>query len=148
MSVRAMAHFSLPDDTEEDLVGAAWHQNAIVRLYDSLVDLADQYSYRWHVGNQLTLVARMPDGTFWRPSPDIMVHPDAGSEPRKEMVVATDGLPALVVEVASESTWRYDVNDCDGKAAGYLTIGVREYLVFDPMGDYLPDQCKGWRRVG
>lgn len=38
MSVHAMAHFSLPDDTAEDLVGADWHQGAIVRLYDSLID--------------------------------------------------------------------------------------------------------------
>lgn len=31
-------YVSLPDDTEEDLVGADWHQSAIVRLYDSLFD--------------------------------------------------------------------------------------------------------------
>jgi Uma2 family endonuclease len=147
-SVDMAAHFSLPDDTEEDLVGADWHQSAIVRLYDSLVDLAYQQGHPWHVGNQLTLVAWTPSGAAWRPMPDIMVHPNAGPQPRKEMVVEQDGAPALVIEVASETTWRYDVNTKDGKAAGYLSLGVQEYLVFDPLGDYLPERCRGWRRVG
>lgn len=145
MSVRAMAHFALPDDTEEELVGADWHQAAIVHLYDSLIDLADRRGLPWHVGNQLTLVAWAPSGDAWRPSPDIMVHPDAGPMPRKEMVAAESGVPALVIEVASETTWRYDVNVKDGKAAGYHALGVSEYLVFDPTGDYLPERCRGWR---
>lgn len=135
----------LPDDSEEDFVGTDWHQRAIVQVYDALLDLAMLSTLPWHVGNQLTLVAWSPSGSVWRPSPDIMVHPEAGPAPRKEMIAAEDGVPALVIEVASESTWRYDVDAVRGKAAGYLALGVQHYLVFDPTGAYLDGQCHGWQ---
>ena len=51
----------------------------------------------------------------------------------------------LIVEVASEHTWRHDVNLADGKAAGYLAMGVSHYLVFDPSRAFLGEACRGWR---
>jgi len=143
-----VASIGLHDDMEEDLVGTDWHQRAISSLYTSLSDIAQRAGLPWHVGNQLTLVAWKPDGTAWRPSPDIMVHPQGGPAPRKEMVARTDGAPALVVEVASESMWSYDADTAEGKAAGYLALGVPEYLIFDPTGDFLGGApCRGWRLV-
>ncbi len=138
------------DDTEEDLVGTDWHQDAIRGVRTSLRDLADLAGLPWHVGDQLTLVAWGPHGTSWRPSPDIMVHPLAGATRRKEMDARTDGIPALIVEVASESTWRRDVDleTDEGKARGYLALGVPEYLVFDPLDAYLGVPCRGWRTIG
>ncbi len=94
----------LHDDQEEDLVGTDWHQRAIDCLFDALQDVAEAAGLPWHVGNQHTLLARMRDGRFWRPCPDIMVHPQAGSEPREEMVVSKEGPPALVIEVSRAST--------------------------------------------
>jgi Uma2 family endonuclease len=140
-----VAAFWLPDDTEEDLVGADWHQYAINVLYDGLRDVADLDHLPWHVGNQLTLVGWTPLGA-WRPSPDIAVYPTAGSELRKEMVVKEDGPPTLVVEVASPSTWANDVNEGSGKAAGYLGLGVDYYLVFDPTSELLGMPGRGWRQ--
>jgi len=143
-----VASIGLHDDMEEDLVGTDWHQRAINSLYTNLSDIAQRAGLPWHVGNQLTLVAWKPDGTAWRPSPDIMVHPQGGPAPRKEMVARTDSVPALVVEVASESTWSYDADTAEGKAAGYLALGVPEYLIFDPTGDFLGGApCRGWRLV-
>jgi len=141
-----IADFWLPDDTEEDMVGADWHQYAIDVLYDGARDVADLDHLPWHVGNQLTLVGWTPRGV-WRPSPDIAVYPTAGPELRKEMSVKEDGPPTLVVEVASPSTWAYDVNEVDGKAAGYLGVGVDYYLVFDPTSELLGTPCRGWRQT-
>ena len=31
------------------------------------------------------------------------------------------------------------------KAYEYLALGVAEYLVFDPTGEYMAEQCRGWR---
>jgi len=138
--------FWLPDDTEEDMVGADWHQYTTDVVYDGTRDVADLDHLPWHVGNQLTLVGWTPRGV-WRPAPDIAIYPTAGPELRKEMSVKNDGPPALVVEVASPSTWEYDVNDVSGKAAGYLGLGVEYYLVFDPTGELLSPPCRGWRRV-
>ena len=139
--------FWLPDDTEKDLVGADWHQYAIVVLYNGLRDVADLHQLPWHVGNQLTLVGSASGGV-WRPMPDIAVYPSAGPELRKEMSVQKDGPPTLVVEVASPSTWEYDVNDVSGKVVGYLGTGVEYYLVFDPTSELMGTPCRGWRRVG
>ena len=82
------------------------------------MDLAEVERLPWHVGNQLPLVGWAPPGAVRRPSPYIMIHPVAGWEQRKEMVAHTDGIPALIVEVASDSTWCHDVNLSEGKAAG------------------------------
>jgi Uma2 family endonuclease len=138
----------LHDDSEEDLVGADWHQRAITGLYNSLRDVALLAGLPWHVGNQLTLIAWKPDGMAWRPSPDIMVHSHAGPELRKEMATRDAGPPALIIEVASQSTWEYDVDTAAGKAMGYLALGVPSYLVFDPTQEYLGYSCRGWQRVG
>ena len=101
---RSLTDRWLPDDTEESVAGADWHQDAITSLCNGLRDVARAYHWPWHVGDQLTFVARHPDGAIWRPKPDIMVHPHAGPTPRDEMSVTADGLPALIIEVASPST--------------------------------------------
>jgi hypothetical protein len=105
MSVqRSPTYRWLPDDTEESILGAEWHQDAISSLCNGLRDVARQGGQPWHVGHQLTLVAWHPDGSPWQPIPDIMVQLQAGATPREEMNARTDGLPALIVEVASSST--------------------------------------------
>lgn len=138
----------LHDDTEEDLVGTDWHQRAIRTLSESLEDLAFERQLPWHVGDQLTLVASLPDGTVWRPSPDITLHPHAGPAKRADMSTSVDGVPALIIEVASPSTWEYDVETRHGKAWGYMQLGVPNYLVFDPQGALWGQQCRGWQRHG
>ncbi len=137
----------LHDDTEEDLVGADWHQEAIGGAVDGARDHAETAGLAWHVGNQLTLVAWKPDGTPWRPCPDVMIHAEGGPEPRGEMDARVDGLPALVIEVVSKTTWRYDQDLVRGKAWGYLALGIPELLLFDPSGEYLDPPCRGWRLV-
>jgi len=135
----------LHDDGEEDLVGADWHQDAIRELSTGLKNMGRIRHLPWHVGDQLTLVAIKPDGSVWRPSPDVMIHPAAGPEKRAELVASVDGVPILIIEVASPSTWEYDIDLVGGKAWGYLQLGVSNYLVFDPRGDLLDEPCRGWQ---
>jgi Putative restriction endonuclease len=141
----ALKPLHLHDDAEEDLVGTDWHHRAKDGIFDGFKDLCTSTGADWHVGNQLPLRARLPGGDRWSPSPDIMVHQNAGPHLRKDMTAERDGAPALVIEVASKTTWAYDTNDAPGKAAGYRAIGVREYLVFDPTGAHLGGPCKAWR---
>lgn len=145
MSVQQVERFWLHDDSEEDLLGTDWQQRAIVQTYDALHGVAMRQHLPWHIGNQLPLAAWTPEQTSWRPSPDIMVHPTAGAAPRMEMSARSDDPPTLVIEVLSATTWRYDVDDVGGKAAGYMALGVLEYLTFDPMGEFLETPCRGWR---
>jgi len=156
---RELDYSWLHDDVEEDLVGAEWHQHAIHTLSTSLTTLAEVRGWPWHVGDQVTLAAWKPNNEVWRPAPDIVVYPRLGPTERQEIDVRVDGPPALIVEVASASTWAYDVSmeresgrprkRRVGKARAYL-VGLRVpgYLVFDPKSEFLAGQVRAWRRVG
>ena len=50
--------------------------------------------------------------------------------------------PSLVVEVTSEKTRHEDLSDKKDK---YLRLGVEEYFLFDPYGDYLEPRLQGYR---
>ena len=52
--------------------------------------------------------------------------------------------PDFVLEVASPSTWREDVGRKRGIYAG---LGVKEYWLFDPMGEHLKPALQGNRLV-
>jgi len=156
---RELDYSWLHDDVEEDLVGAEWHQHAIRTLSTSLTTLAEARGWPWHVGDQVTLAAWKPNNEAWRPAPDILIYPRLGPTERQEIDVRAEGPPAFIVEVASASTWAYDVSmereggrprrRRVGKARAYL-VGLRvpEYLVFDPRSEFLAGQVPAWRRVG
>ena len=81
----------------------------------------------------------------------VSVAPDAfvvfGVEDRKRMSykVWEEGKgPDFVLEVASPNTWREDV---ERKPDIYANLGVREYLLFDPLGEHLSPRLQGYRLV-
>lgn len=51
--------------------------------------------------------------------------------------------PSLVVEVTSEKTRAEDLSP--GKKDTYQWLGVEEYFLFDPYGDYLKPRLQGYR---
>lgn len=54
-------------------------------------------------------------------------------------------VPCFVLEVTSASTRREDSKD---KKATYERLGVGEYVLFDPLGDYLKPRLQGFRFAG
>ena len=140
----------LPDDTEETLVGASYHQGNITQVYDGMILCGPERGHPWFVGNQIKLVIpRQGEYPPYQPSPDILVYPTLGEGEHTSLSLVDDGPPALIVEVASPSTAiDHDLNLTAplGKAAVYERIGVLEYLVFDPLGTLLPGQIRAWRR--
>ena len=52
--------------------------------------------------------------------------------------------PDFVLEVASPSTWREDV---ETKPGVYARLGVKEYFLFDPTGEHLAPRLQGYRLV-
>ena len=53
--------------------------------------------------------------------------------------------PDFVLEVASPNTWREDVGP---KRSTYARLGVREYFLYDPTGEYLTPRLQGHRLEG
>jgi len=138
----------LPDDTEESLLGTTAHQGAIVTLDNSLNYHKRRAGLPWLIGNQLKLIVPRRDGRTYQPSPDIIVHPTLGDVLLTSLAVAEHGPPALAIEITSPSTAReHDLNTISHRAKPqvYEECGIPEYLVFDPIGDFIPDQILAWR---
>ena len=146
MRYRPGMPLGLKDDAEEDLVGSDLHQDAIDGTYEGLWLAGPEHGMPWHVSRQLeVLMGTVGDKEDWRPSPDIMVHPTAGPDPRSSFDTRAEGVPPLLVEVASPATCAYDLN---GKRIGYGLAGVMEYLVFDPTSDLLGTPVRAWHATG
>ena len=85
-------------------------------------------------------------------NPRVSVAPDVfvvfGVEDRMRMSykVWEEGKgPDFVLEVASPGTWREDVGR---KREVYAGLGVREYWLYDPLGEHLEPALQGNRLVG
>ncbi len=50
--------------------------------------------------------------------------------------------PDVIFEISSRKTWREDMYE---KWQLYARLGVREYILFDPEYDYLPEALIAWR---
>ena len=81
---------------------------------------------------------RTTPGWVW---PDVLVAFGVGSHVRPSYVVWQEGKPPdFVLEVASASTWR---RDRDEKPSIYESLGVREYMLYDPVGGRLKPRLQG-----
>lgn len=100
----------------------------------------------WYALSQMMIIGFVrPDGSRYTTLPDVFVYLHAIALDRGSVVAALDGPPVLIIEVASESTYASDLDLEAGKGWTYAHAGVREYLVLDPTGLYVPDGGRGWR---
>ena len=80
-----------------------------------------------------------------RVAPDVFVVFGVPKRKRMNYKLWEEGVvPAFVMEVASQGTWREDEG---WKARIYERLGVREYWQYDPTGEYLGLNLKGRRLV-
>jgi Uma2 family endonuclease len=118
------------------------HVQAIIQLFEVFQDhlpptefiAADMFWY-WEEGHPGSRVA-----------PDVMVVKGVGRAHRRSFFTWREGgaVPCIVFEMASEHTWREDLRE---KRRLYERLGVREYIVFDPEGEYLRPRLLGFRLV-
>jgi Uma2 family endonuclease len=136
------------DDTEESVMGSDWHQEAILEAHSVLLGVSEQHvaagGPSWYVSSQVTVIVNLPRRARpWQPKPDLFVVTGMPLSHRSSYDTRRDGpMPQFVLEVASESTWREDV---ESKRDLYGLTGVREYVVFDPTGEFLPERVRAWR---
>ena len=105
--------------------------------------LRTHYAHRRNVYVSGDLLVYYEEG-----NPRVSVAPDVfGVEARERMTyrVWEEGNgPDFVLEVVSRSTWREDVGPKRGVYAG---MGVGEYWLYDPLGEYLRPRLRGYRLV-
>ncbi|HEX4964727.1 MAG TPA: Uma2 family endonuclease [Thermoanaerobaculia bacterium] len=88
-------------------------------------------------GNPRTVVA--PDGFVVKGVPKLL----PGNRRRRKYLLWEEGqAPCFVLETTSDSTRSQDVKS---KRSVYEELGVDEYFLFDPLGDYLSPRLQGFR---
>ncbi len=76
-------------------------------------------------------------------APDVFVVQGVRNHARRVYKLWEEGMPpAVVFELTSRSTRREDLRS---KYDLYERLGVREYFLFDPLGEYLRPPCRGYR---
>lgn len=79
-------------------------------------------------------------------APDVLVSLGVPRGNRRSYRLWEEGKPPDVVfEFASERSWRGDLG---WKRGLYLGLGVREYFLFDPTGEYFSPVLRGFRLEG
>lgn len=78
-------------------------------------------------------------------SPDVMVVKGVGNHSRRVFKLWEENVPDVVFEISSRETWRADLQK---KYTLYEKIGVKEYYVFDPEYDYLPEPLLAYHLKG
>jgi Uma2 family endonuclease len=143
-----------PDDTEESVLGTNLHQTTITNARLGLNELANSLvapgeAVPWQALSQ-TMVSGLQryDGSSYTTLPDVFVYLHPIEARRASATLALDGPPALVIEVASESTYTGDLDVERGKGWSYAHAGVHEYMVLDPTGEFVPEGVRAWRLEG
>jgi Uma2 family endonuclease len=80
-------------------------------------------------------------------APDVFVVHGVPKEPeRRTFKIWEEGrAPSFVLEISSRSAW---VEDLGNKKAICARLGVREYFLWDPEGEYLTPRLQGYRLQG
>jgi Uma2 family endonuclease len=142
LPVKPQTEIFYPSSDGEPLAETQVHVDAIIgavvalRQYlgERAIVLADQFLYYSQGYPRL------------RVAPDAMVIFDVSPESRDNYKVWEEGqIPAVVFEMTSEGTRHQDEGF---KKTLYEQLGVREYWQFDPKGEWIPEQLRGFRLRG
>lgn len=78
-------------------------------------------------------------------SPDVLVTFGIGQKPRLTYKVWEEGkVPDFVMEMSSKTTYRKDLGE---KMTLYASLGIRDYVLYDAEGLYLPTPLMGFTLV-
>jgi len=148
--VAARAALWPPDDTEESVVGSEYHQHVIDAARDGLRMAARANGASWRVLSQVQLAGfRRPNGSPYPMLPDVFVHPHPNPHPAsgQTLTFVDVGVPLLAIEVLSETTYEWDIDEERGKAWSYADAGVPEYIVVDYERRYMGEYVRALRLV-
>ena len=131
-----------PSSDGEPLAETSVHVDAIIDavvilrqlLAERAIVLADQFLYYAQGFPKL------------RVAPDIMVIFDVPLGARDNYKTWEEGqMPAVIFEITSEGTRKQDQ---EAKKTLYAQLEVQEYWLFDPKGEWIPEQLRGYRLQG
>lgn len=137
-----VAEIEYPESDGRPMGETDLHRDWVVRLIDLL-----QHRYRSrqvYVSGDL-LVYYEQGRTDRFVVPDVFVVTNCAPGRRRTYKTWEEGKPPeVVIEVTSRSTKREDTKT---KPQRYEQIGVLEYFLYDPTGDYLEERLAGFRLI-
>lgn len=133
-----------PDSDGKPMGETEYHILAITHLYDVL---RTWFRARegFHVAAAMLLYYEKGNSSAVR-GPDVMVSKGVrGKHLRRSFRTWEEGVaPTSIFELTSRETKDEDQIE---KPAVYASIGVKEYFLFDPIGEYLQPRLQGFRLV-
>lgn len=131
-----------PDSDGEPMAETQLHAAAMIELWQSL---KGHFSARDDVYVGVNMFLYYEQGNpLARRAPDVFVSIGvSGNHPRRSFRIWEEGVPPTVIfELTSLKTRREDEIE---KPRVYASIGVAEYFMFDPVGEYLRPRLRGYR---
>jgi len=117
------------------------HIDALIYLREALKDYFREAPQIYVAGNMLLYYEE--DNPSACVAPDVFVVQGVAKHERRIYKLWEEGqAPAVVFEITSRST---RLEDLGTKRALYAMLGVREYFLYDPLGEYLQPPLQGYR---
>ncbi len=134
-----------PSEDGEPLAETSVHADAIIATVAVLRNyLAENFSERSPVVLADQFLYYAQGFSRLRVAPDVMVIFDIPQQPYDNYKIWETGqVPSIIFEMTSASTQAHDQAK---KRELYESIGVQEYWLFDPKGEWIPEKLRGYRR--
>lgn len=134
-----------PSEDGEPLAETSVHADAIIATVAVLRNyLAEKFAERSPVVLADQFLYYAQGFPRLRVAPDVMVIFDIPQQPYDNYKIWETGkIPSIIFEMTSASTQAHDQTK---KRELYESIGVLEYWLFDPKGEWIPEKLRGYRR--
>jgi Uma2 family endonuclease len=131
-----------PESDGRPMAETQVHAQVMLDLFHTLgrryADVPDVYAW----GNMMFYyVEGNPKASV---APDVFLVHGVDKRVRRTYKLWEERTPSLVVEITSESTKSEDMKVKKGL---YERLGIEEYFLFDPLGEYLRPRLQGYRLV-
>ncbi len=135
----------LPESDGKPMAETQKHIRQMVNSLDALIWHFREEPELYVMGNMFVYFVDAL-GTLRRVAPDIFAVRGVSKEDRRVYALEReDKAPDLVIEFTSKKTRKIDSTK---KPKIYSWLGVKEYFIFDPLGDYLRPRLLGHKLVG
>ena len=133
-----------PESDGEPMAETDIHRKIMIALIEALADYFREAADVYVSGNLLLYYEEgNPTASV---APDVFVVKGVPKHDRRIYKLWEEGkAPDVVIEVTSRKTRLQDLGE---KRALYAMLGVKEYFLYDPLGEYLEPPLQGYRLVG
>lgn len=132
-----------PESDGKPMAESDVHLEVMLALIQGLRDHFSQIPDVYVAGN---LLLYYEEGKRSSVAPDVFVVRGVPNHKRDTYLLWREGkAPCFVLEITSKSTRDEDLSK---KKLVYARLGVEEYFLFDPRGEYLEPQLQGFRLSG